>query len=57
MKKKPKKDITKVDKRVKPNEVKKPDPNDADKKVVKSKEEIQSIVNRLYYSRLNLNKV
>lgn len=48
MKKKPKKDVMKIDKRIKPNEVKKPDINDADKKVVKSKEEIQSIVNRLY---------
>jgi hypothetical protein len=56
MKKKPKKENPKAVQRIKPNEVKKPDPTD-DKKVVKSKEEIQSIVNRLYYSRLNLNKV
>lgn len=48
MKKKPKKDFgQKTEKRVKPNEVKKPDPTDNEKKVVKSKEEIQSIVNRL----------
>jgi len=48
MKKKPKKDAPKNDKRSKPNEIKKQDPLDMEKRVVKSKEEIQSIVNRLY---------
>lgn len=47
MKKKPKKEVNKTEKRIKPNEAKKPDPADNEKKVVKSKEEIQSIVNRL----------
>jgi len=47
MKKKPKKDAPKTEKRTKPNDIKKLDPSDMEKKVVKSKEEIQSIVNRL----------